>query len=136
MINLKSIKDINWDTVRAVAYEHEPVRIDSELLLQVKAGRQLFEHLIAQGIPCYGVTTGLGQLVTLDLSEEERADLPHNILRARAAAVGEPLPGPVVRALMMMRLVNFLSGRDGVTAELCQFLVDRLNDGFTLGCPP
>ena len=37
--------------------------------------------------------------------------------------------------MMMMRLVNFLSGLDGVRPELCTFLVDRLNDGFTPWVP-
>ena len=35
----------------------------------------------------------------------------------------------------MLKLTNFLSGRDGVTPELCTFLVDRLNDGFTPWVP-
>ncbi|MEM7342767.1 MAG: aromatic amino acid lyase [Chloroflexota bacterium] len=135
MITLRTTADINWQTVQAVAYENEPLKIDDRLIDQVEAGRLKFEHLIEQGVPCYGVTTGLGQLVLLDLTEEERADLPRNILRARAAAVGPPIPKPVVRALMMMRLVNFLSGLDGVTTDLCQFVVDRLNDGFTPWVP-
>ena len=135
MIILKTLADINWETVQAVAYEEAPVQIAPELLETVENGRLQFQHLIDQGVPCYGVTTGLGQLVTLDLSEDERQDLPHNILRARAAAIGTPLSRPIVRAMMMMRLVNFLSGLDGVRPELCQFLVARLNDGFTPWVP-
>lgn len=135
MITLKTAPDINWENVEAIAYHNEPVEIASELLDHVEAGRAHFQNLIDQGVPCYGVTTGLGQLVTHDLTEAERNDLPHNILRARAAAIGPPLPREVVRALMVMRLVNFLSGRDGVSGKLCQFLVDRLNDDFTPWVP-
>ncbi|MEM7112890.1 MAG: aromatic amino acid ammonia-lyase [Chloroflexota bacterium] len=134
-IRLNTLSDINWKTVQAVAYDGAKLTISAELLEVVENGRLRFQQLIDQGIPCYGVTTGLGQLVTLDLSEAERQDLPHNILRARAAAIGPPLSRPIVRAMMMMRLVNFLSGRDGVRPELCTFLVDRLNDGFTPWVP-
>ena len=52
-----------------------------QLLTKVEQGRQQFLELIEQGVPCYGVTTGLGQLVKLDLDDASRADLPHNILR-------------------------------------------------------
>lgn len=42
---------------------------------------------------------------------------------------------PVTRAMLLIRLVNFLGGRSGVRAELCRYLVDRLNDGFTPWVP-
>ncbi len=135
MITLTSPQSINWETVQAVAYDNARLAIAPELLAQVEAGRQRFQDLIDAGIPCYGVTTGLGDLVTVKLTEAERRDLPHNILRARAAAIGEPLSKPVVRALMLCKLFNFLTGADGVSVELCQFLVDRLNDDFTPWVP-
>ena len=128
MITLTHHTEINWQTTQAVAYEHERVTIAPDLLQHVAASRAHFQHLIDQGVPCYGVTTGLGKLVSIDLSDEERDDLPHNILRARAAAIGAPFPRPVVRAMMFLRLFNFLSGHSGVTAELCTYIADRLND--------
>ncbi|MCB0212242.1 MAG: histidine ammonia-lyase [Anaerolineae bacterium] len=135
MIILKTPSDITWQAVEAVAYDHVPLAIDETLLAQVNQGWVDFLHLIAQEIPCYGVTTGLGTLVNTNLTAAERADLPHNILRARAAAIGAPLPKPVARATMVIRLVNFLSGLDGVSVNLCRFLVDRLNDDFTPWIP-
>ncbi len=135
MIVLHTPTDINWNTVQAVAYDDVQLAISAELLAAVEAGRRRFEQLIADGVPCYGVTTGLGQLVTLDLDEAARRDLPHNILRARAAAIGPPLSKPIVRAMLMAKLFNFLSGSDGVSTGLCQFIVDRLNDGFTPWVP-
>ena len=94
MITLKTLEDINWVNVQAVAYDEEKIEISTDLLVEVETGRQRFQALIDAGIPCYGVTTGLGKLVNLDLSDADRADLPHNILRARAAAIGPPLPPP------------------------------------------
>ena len=135
MITLKTKSDINWQTIQAVAYNNEPLQIAPRLLATVEAGRRYFQQLIEEGVACYGVTTGLGQFVTTTLTEAEQVDLPHNILRGSATAVGPPLPRPVVRAMMMIRLANFLSGQDGVSANLCCFLVDRLNDGFTPWVP-
>lgn len=135
MIILKHPADITWETVKTVAYNHQPLNIDDTLLAAVEQGRADFLNLLAQGVPCYGVTTGLGTLVDTDLTEAERSELPHNILRARAVAIGPPLPKPVARAIMVIRLVNFLSGLDGVSANLCRFIVDRLNDDFTPWIP-
>ena len=131
MIRINQLADIDWDSVQAVAYSHEPLEISEQLLAKVDEGRSTFLKLIEQGAPCYGVTTGLGQLADLDLSEAEQKDLPANMLRARAAAIGPPLAKPIARANMLLRLVNFLSGLDGVSSDLCRFIVDRLNDDFT-----
>ena len=135
MIRLRTSSDINWDNVIGVAYRGERLTIDPALGEVIERGRAAFDALIEQGIPCYGVTTGLGRLVTKELDEVARRDLPRNILRARAAGMGAPLPAPVVRATMFLRLVNFVSGRDGVSNALCNFLVERLNDGFVPWVP-
>ena len=115
MISLTQSADINWQNLEAVAYAAEKLEISESLLANVDEGRAQFLQLIADGVPCYGVTTGLGQLVKLDLDDEARRDLPHNILRARAVAIGEPFSKPVARSIMFIRLVNFLSGLDGVS---------------------
>ncbi|MCB0178599.1 MAG: aromatic amino acid lyase, partial [Anaerolineae bacterium] len=98
MITLRQPADLTWEVVEAVAYDHARLEIDEPLLVRVEQGRADFLHLIDQGVPCYGVTTGLGALANTDLTDAERADLPHNMLRARAAAIGPPLPKPVARA--------------------------------------
>ena len=130
MITLRVLPDLNWDAVVAVAYEQERLDIASALLAKVRQGRETFNALIDAGSACYGVTTGLGRLSDTDLSPEARDAISRNILLARAVAFGDPLPRPVVRAMMMLRLVNFLSGQDGVTSELCQYITARLNDDF------
>ena len=80
MIILSSSADINWQNLEAVAYSTEKLEISESLLKIVDEGRKQFLDLIAQGVPCYGVTTGLGQLVKLNLDDAARRDLPHNIL--------------------------------------------------------
>ncbi|MCB9102710.1 MAG: histidine ammonia-lyase [Anaerolineales bacterium] len=135
MITLRQPADLTWEVVEAVAYDHARLEIDEPLLVRVEQGRADFLHLIDQGVPCYGVTTGLGALANTDLTDAERADLPHNMLRARAAAIGPPLPKPVARATLVIRLVNFLSGLDGVSADLCRFVAARLNDDCTPWIP-
>ena len=135
MIELRTPSDINWENVEAVAYRGEELALGPALESSIDRGRALFERLIDQGVPCYGVTTGLGRLVGRDLDPVAMRELPMNILRARAAGVGPPLPKAVARATMMLRLVNFVTGRDGVTGALCRFIIDRLNDGFVPWIP-
>ena len=135
MIRIERSGDLNWINLYRVAYQQETVELADNLLAQVDAGHTRFVELIARGTPSYGVTTGLGKLVNTDLDDAARAELPANMLRARAVAIGAPFARPVARAMLLLRLVNFLSGRCGVRSVLCVYLVDRLNDGFTPWVP-
>ena len=135
MITLRTASDINWVNLYRVAVQGEPLQIDDALLQQVDAGHEHFNHLIESGLPSYGVTTGLGKLVGASLDDAARSELPANMLRARAVAIGAPLSKPVVRAMLLIRLVNFLSARSAVRSEPCRFIVDRLNDDFTPWVP-
>src|SRR4029077_20318679 len=69
------------------------------------------------------------------LDESEQKGHQRNLLLARAVG-GEPyLERGEARALFVARLAGFLHGHAGVTAELCTFLVDRLNDDFVPAIP-
>jgi histidine ammonia-lyase len=135
MIELSSPADLTVRNIAAVAYDGASLRLTDGALASVRAGRERFRKLINDGVPCYGVTTGLGKLSSQTLDAEAQRDLPKNILRARASGVGPPLRKAVVRAMMMLKLGNIISGHDGVTCELAQYLVDRINDGFTPWVP-
>jgi histidine ammonia-lyase len=110
---------------------HEPVTIASGVLERLAAVRSRMLAHIGTGVPAYGVTTGLGHLARVRVSTDDQGDLQHSLLTARAAATGTPLPADVVRGAMLVRLAGFLHGAAGVTPELCTFLADRLNDGWS-----
>jgi len=128
-------EDLTIDVLFRVAFEGESVGISDDAISRMSAGRERFTQLIESGVACYGVTTGLGKLVDSDLDDDARRDLPHNILRARASAIGDPLPTPVVRAMLLLKLGNLVSGADGTSANLATYICDRLNDGFTPWVP-
>jgi histidine ammonia-lyase len=135
MIHIEDSGDLNWTNLYRVACQSVPLAISKAMLQQVDSGHARFVDLIERGVPSYGVTTGLGKLVSAELDDVARAELPANMLRARAVAIGAPFAKPVARAMLFIRLVNFLSGRSGVRSELCRYLVDRLNDDFTPWVP-
>ena len=135
MITLRKLSDINFDSIQSVAWGYESVSLDQCLLESVDASRDIFLARIAEGLPCYGVTTGLGNQVGRVLEDEERASIATNMLRARSAAVGRPIQTEIVRATMMIRLINFLSGRDGVSAALVKYIVGLLNARVTPWIP-
>ncbi len=135
MILLDRHDALDLAAYRRVVLVHEPVAVAPEALRRVDERRAAMLCAIDAGMPAYGVTTGLGYPSTRAIPEADRVALQRSILLGRAVAVGAPLPSEVVRGVMLLRLTGFLSGAAGVGSELCAFIADRLNDGWTPAVP-
>src|SRR5215472_12339534 len=117
--------------------------LDDELILQIAAGQPVriapalasavqrrcaeARAVLRDGGPVYGVNTGMGALVGVRLTEAEQRAHQRNLLLARATGGPPWLDSADCRALIAVRLRTFLSGDAGVSAGLCQRLVDLLD---------
>ncbi len=77
----------------------------------------------------YGVNTGFGFLADVRISERDIRDLQRNLIRSHAAGVGQPLPEPVVRGMLLLRAQVLALGYSGVRVEVCELLLSMLNTG-------
>lgn len=135
MIVLAGHRDLTRETVEAVAWGGEKLALAPSALERVGAGQAELAALLAGGARVYGVGTGTGWLASVDLDPAAQADHQRNLLLGRAVG-GPPWLAPSeARAVLVARLGNLLSGHAGVGPELCQFLVDRVNDGFVPAVP-
>lgn len=127
-----------YDGLDLASYERvvggEPIAVAEPLLHAVDAAyARMLAHL-ESGAPAYGVNTGLGAMAHVKIGADEQRAFQRSLLQ-RGAGLGPALAPEVVRGAMLLRLVGFLSGRAGVSAGLCRYLVDRLNDGWTPWVP-
>jgi histidine ammonia-lyase len=83
----------------------------------------------------YGVNTGMGALSEVRLTDLQQRSHQRNLLLARATGGPPWLDAAEARALIAVRLRTFLSGDAGVSAELCQRLVDLLDKGIIPAVP-
>lgn len=113
--------------VVAVARERAPVALSPRARPRVRASRALVDRLVQEGRTVYGITTGVGELAGVSISADQAAQLQVNIVRSHSAGVGEPLPGEIVRAMMLLRAHALALGYSGVREELVILLLDMLN---------
>jgi histidine ammonia-lyase len=114
-------------TVERIARTDVAVELSSLAGIEVKKGREVVETYLREGIPAYGLNTGLGLRVTERLPPEKLDDFSYRMVRARAQGLGEPLPQEVVRAIIVVRLNTMLSGSAGQSAWIAPYLAEILN---------
>lgn len=96
---------------------------------RVEAARHFVEELIARGDVVYGINTGFGALADVRIPRDELRQLQLNLLRSHACGVGEPLPEPVVRAMMAQRANVLAKGFSGCRLPVIETLIAMLNAG-------
>ena len=111
------------------------VRIAPGLAADVQRRCDQARAVLRDGGPVYGVNTGMGALVGVRLTEAQQRAHQRNLMLARATGGPPWLDAADCRAFIAVRLRTFLSGDAGVSAGLCQRLVDLLDAGLVPAVP-
>jgi histidine ammonia-lyase len=114
---------------RAV-YFGDGVSLDPEFRGRVDAAAAAIAAIIAKGEPVYGVNTGFGKLASVRIGADDLTRLQRNIVLSHAAGVGAPLPVPVVRLIMALKLASLAQGASGVAWDNLVRLAAALERGL------
>jgi histidine ammonia-lyase len=88
----------------------------------VEAGAAAVAALVARGEPAYGVNTGFGRLATTHIPADQLELLQRNLLLSHAVGVGAPLPAPVVRLTLALKIACLARGYSGVRRSVIEAL--------------
>jgi len=88
-------------------------------------------RILARGEPVYGINTGFGKLATVRIAGEDLATLQRNIVLSHAAGVGDPMPVPVARLMMALKLASLARGASGVQPATVALIEAMLDKGLT-----
>ncbi len=111
-------------------YFGDSATIDITLRDPVDKAAATIEAIIGKGDPVYGVNTGFGKLASVRIDAADLETLQRNIVLSHAAGVGEPLPVPVVRLIMALKLASLAQGASGVRWETLEQLAACLERGL------
>lgn len=119
--------DLSVDDVVRVSRGFAQVSVSNEALHRVWEARQVVEQAIARGTPVYGLNTGLGSLARHSVALDDLERFSFLTVAEQAASYSDPLPTPVVRAMMLARANGMAKAGVGVRQELLLQVVDALN---------
>ncbi|MEA3285105.1 MAG: histidine ammonia-lyase [Synergistota bacterium] len=110
-----------------VARNGYAVEIEEGAIKKVNYASSLIQKWVEDHRIIYGVSTGFGDLATVNVDREKCTLLQENLLRSHAVGVGDPLPVETVRAIMLLRLNGLTAGHSGITLETLTQMVNFLN---------
>ena len=94
---------------------------------EVDASARAVEAIIAKGDSVYGINTGFGKLANVRIGEADLVTLQRNIVVSHAAGTGDPLPVPVVRLMMALKLASLAQGASGIRRTTVEHLIKCLD---------
>jgi histidine ammonia-lyase len=118
------------DVVR-VARHGEKVELTEGALGRIKTCRAMLEKKIAAHEIMYGVNTGIGELASVVLTDEQVLQFQKYLIYNHAAGIGKPAPIEHVRAAMLGRCNVHAHGNSGCRPEITQTYIAMLNAGVT-----
>ncbi len=122
--------NLTIEAVEAVARGGARVRLGRGARGRMDEAHAVIERLVAEGAVVYGVTTGFGALAGTSIAAVDTRRLQENLLMSHAAAVGEPLPVDVVRAMLLLRANTLALGHSGCRPLIVGRILDLLEAGI------
>lgn len=128
-LNMLNIQpgNLTLDQLRSFYFEPTDVELNASCWPDVDRSQQTVAELLKTGDSIYGLNTGFGLLAKKRISDDDLAQLQLNLVRSHAAGVGEPMAKPVVRLVILLKLVSLARGFSGVRREVIDSLVAMLN---------
>jgi histidine ammonia-lyase len=117
---------LTLDAIDRVASGRLDIGLDAAARGRIEAARAVVDRVAAGPLPVYGVNTGFGSFADVRIEADALDALQVNLLRSHAAGVGDPLPVPVVRAMMLLRANVLARGHSGIRASTVDALLALL----------
>jgi histidine ammonia-lyase len=119
---------LSLEAIVEVAHRRAEVDLSGEARGRVERARAVVDRVAESNEAVYGINTGFGTLSEVRIDKKDLRTLQRNLLLSHAAGVGDPLPLPEARALLLLRcnvLAKGYSGIRPVTLDLALAMLAR-----------
>ena len=108
------VEPLSISHVVGIGKKQMQISIDTQAMATLTQLRTQLDAQLGGTQAIYGVNTGFGFFSTCVIPKKDLLQLQVNLVRSHACAVGEPLEPEWVRALLAVKIHNFLQGGSGV----------------------
>ncbi len=76
----------------------------------------------------YGINTGFGFLQNFTIDDAQIEQLQYNLIVSHACGLGEEVPAPIVKLMLMLKIKSLSYGHSGIQIETVKRLLDMYNN--------
>src|SRR5262245_35902169 len=120
-------ESLSLDALRRFETERPEVRMSASARARMQASVDVVRDAVRTDRVSYGITTGFGAFANKRISADQVKQLQLNLLRSHACGVGSPLPGAIVRRMLLSKANSLAAGISGVRPEVVDGLLALLN---------
>ncbi len=128
MITIKP-GSLTLDELRLAYFETDGAELDPAAISAIAMGAAAVERIAEKGDAAYGINTGFGRLANTRIARDQLELLQRNLVLSHAVGIGDPLPVPVVRLMMLLKVASLARGYSGITPAVVDALLALLNRG-------
>ncbi|MDA8386758.1 MAG: aromatic amino acid lyase, partial [Actinomycetota bacterium] len=120
---------LTLDQLRLAYFEVQEAELDPAAISAIATGAAAVERIAEKGDAAYGINTGFGRLANTRIARDQLELLQRNLVLSHAVGIGDPLPVPVVRLMILLKVASLARGYSGITPAVVDALLALLNQG-------
>ncbi|SNV50258.1 Histidine ammonia-lyase [Chryseobacterium taklimakanense] len=117
------IDTFTFHDVLEIAKNPSKAKLNSQAKDQILNSKKNVQKIVESDRTVYGINTGFGPLCDVKISEEETAQLQHNLVISHAVGVGKPIDKELSKIMMIAKVHALSKGFSGVSLEVIERLI-------------
>jgi len=113
--------------LRALIEAPRPIALDPASHGAIDRSAAVVQAVIDRGETAYGINTGFGALARTHIKDDQLTELQRRLVLSHAAGTGDPLPDPIVRAVLILKINGLARGFSGIRRSVIEALVALVN---------
>ena len=105
--------DLTLEQLRDYESARPVVRLTDESRRRMQASVDAVERAVTRGEVTYGINTGFGAFASKVIPAAQTRKLQLNLIRSHACGSGAPLPGKIVRRMLLLKANSLAAGHSG-----------------------
>ncbi len=119
--------NLDFEKFKKIVFDCEQVGITADARKRVIDSYKIIQTIVKENRRVYGVTTGFGKLVDINIPADKIKLLQERILKSHSVGVGEPFSFEEVRGAILLRINTIIRGNSGVSTQTLDMLIQLLN---------
>jgi len=120
---------LTFKKVSEILSEHLLLKLSDEVMKDIILCRSyLDDKMSVEEAPIYGINTGFGSLCNVKIEKDKLHQLQENLVMSHACGIGEEVPKPIVKLMILLKIKSLSFGHSGVQVATVNRLVEFFNE--------